>query len=90
MWGYENFCLGIGWWWIIPVAMIVMCALCVLVMRRRMGCMACGPFSRTAKDSFWNGRSETAKDILDKRYAAGEIGKEEYEEKKRDIERTEG
>ncbi len=88
MWGYENVCFDLGWWWIIPVAMIVMCAICLFMMRRRMGCMACGPFYRCGSDSFRHGPSGTAQDILDKRYAVGEIGKEEYEEKKRDIERT--
>lgn len=70
--------------------MIIMFALCFFMMRGRMGCMACGPFSRTSRDSFSIGRSETAREILDKRYARGEIGQEEYDEKKRDIERTEG
>lgn len=31
-------------------------------------------------------RGETALDILKKRYARGEIGKEEFEQKKRDLE----
>jgi len=89
MWAYDSFCLGFGWWWIVPVAMIIMFALCFFMMRGRMGCMACGPFSRTSRNSFWNRRSESAREILDKRYAGGEIAKEEYEEKKRDMERTE-
>jgi putative membrane protein len=82
MWGYENFGLGFGWWWIISAAMIIMFALCFFMMRRRGRFMACGPFSRMSSDAFWNGSSESAKEILDKRYAKGEIGKEEYEEKK--------
>jgi len=90
MWGYDGFCFGFGWWWIIPIAMIIMFALCFFMMRGRTGCMVCGPFSRTSRDSFRNGRSEPAREILDERYARGEIGKEEYEEKKRDIARTEG
>jgi putative membrane protein len=88
MWGYESFCCGFGWWWIIPVAMIIMMALCFFMMRGRMGWMMCGPSSRTFSDSFGSGRSESAREILDKRYARGEIGKEEYEERKKDIERT--
>ncbi len=54
-----------------------------------MGCMVCGPSSRTSGDSSWSRRADSARDVLDKRYARGEIGKEEYEEKKRDMERTE-
>ena len=54
-----------------------------------MGWMMCGPSSRTCRDSSWNGRSDSAREILDKRDARGEIGKEEYEEKKKDMERTE-
>ena len=87
---YDGLCCGFVWWWIIPVAMIVMVAFCCFMMRRRMGCMARGPFFRTSDDGVRDGRSESAREILDKRYAGGEIGKEEYEEKKRDLERSEG
>ncbi len=69
--------------------MIIMMALCFFMMRGRMGWMMCGPVSRASGESFGSGRFESARDILDKRYARGEIGKEEYEEKKRDMERTE-
>jgi len=47
--------------------------------------MMCGHSSLTSSGSAWNGRSESAREILDKRYARGEIGKEEYEERKKDI-----
>lgn len=90
MWGYEGFCCGFGWWWVFPIAMIIMCALCLVVMRWRRGFMMCGPFSRGAGDQFWKGRAESASEILDRRYAQGEIGKDEYEEKRRDIGRTGG
>ena len=72
------------------MAMIVMCALCFFMMRRRMGCMPCGPFYRSYGDSGRQRDLETPMQILDKRYAGGEIGKDEYEDKKRDLERTQG
>ena len=85
MWGYEGFCCGFGWWWVIPIAIIVIMALCFFMMRRHMGCVMCGPSFR-AGDQLERPSPESARDILDKRYARGEIGKEEYEQKKKDIE----
>jgi putative membrane protein len=85
MWGYEGFCCGFGWWWVIPIAIIVMMALCFFMMRRHMGCVTCGPSFR-AGDQLGRPSPESAREILDKRYARGEIGKEEYEQKKKDIE----
>jgi uncharacterized membrane protein len=47
----------------------------------------CGPSSRISDDSSWTGGAESVRDILDKRYARGEIGKTEYEQKEKEIER---
>jgi putative membrane protein len=74
MFAYGGFWNGFSWWWLIPLAMMI---LCCLMMRGRMNCMMGGRKSGHV--------SESAGEILDKRYALGEIGKEEYEEKKRDI-----
>jgi putative membrane protein len=81
--GYETFWAGLELWWILPVAMIV---LCVFMIRGRMGCMTCWPSSRRSTDTHAIGSSESAEEILDKRYALGEISKEEYEDKRKDIE----
>ncbi len=70
--------------------MFIMFVLCFFMMRGRRGATVCGPSSGAAGDSFWKGRPESAGEILDKRYARGEIGKEEYEDKKKDMGRTEG
>jgi uncharacterized membrane protein len=87
MTGYEAFWAGFGWWWIFPIAMIV---LCVFMMRGRTGCMTgwstCGSATTTPAIV----PSDSAREILDKRYVLGEISKEEYEEKKMDMGQTDG
>ena len=79
--GYESFEFW-DWWWIFPVAMMV---LCFFMMRGRTCCMMGGHDDQDATDLHRRASSDSAKEILDKRYALGELGKEEYEEKKKDI-----
>ena len=74
MFAYGGFWNGFHWWWVIPVAMMI---LCFFMMSRRRGCMT--GWSKSHHDG------ESAREILDKRYARGEIGKEEYEQKRKDI-----
>ncbi len=75
---------GFTFWWIIP---LVMMFLCFLMMRRRPGSMMCG-FGRHPLGSRNAGSSESALDILNKRYALGEIDKTEYDEKKKSLMET--
>jgi uncharacterized membrane protein len=85
MTGYEAFWADIGWWWIVPIAMIV---LCVFMMRGRMGCMTCWSTFRRSTSTHAIAPSDSAGEILEKRYVLGEINKEEYEEKRRGIDQT--
>jgi putative membrane protein len=72
-WGY-----GMGWW-IFPLVMIVvMIILCFLFLGRRGGRSSWCGFGEQ-KDT------ETPLDILKKRYAKGEISKEEFEAIKKDL-----
>jgi putative membrane protein len=74
-------CSDFGYWWIFPLLMIV---LCIFLMRGRMGSMMCGQGHR-GKDRHGEDAGGSALDILKKRYARGEIGEQEYEEKKRTL-----
>lgn len=68
-------------WWMAPIFMMIFC---FFMMRGKRGGMMCG-FGRCGIDNPPSGGTETAREILDKRYAAGEINKDEYEEKKMTI-----
>ncbi len=79
---------GFGYWWIFPIIMISMIALCFIMMRGmmrgHMSSVMCGPGSRE-KESRGEEAGASALDILNKRYARGEVDKQEYDEKKRTI-----
>jgi putative membrane protein len=86
---------GHAFWWIFPLMFFVlMIVFCFLFMRRGgMGCMwrdwmIDRPEYRETTQQSRGEKSETALEILDKRYARGEIEKQEYEEKKAAITRT--
>jgi uncharacterized membrane protein len=72
MWDWEL-------WWLFPLIMIIICFLMM-----RGGFRICGHGSHE-KGSH---SSESAKEILDRRYVSGEIDKTEYEEKTRDLNRN--
>lgn len=80
---FESEFFNSSLWWIFPLVMI---ALCFFMMRGRKGSMMCGSGSRDAEGDRIDA-SDSAMDILDKRYALGEINKEEYEEKRNAITR---
>lgn len=63
-----------GYWWIFPLVMIVFCIFFMRMRRGRRG-MICGC-------CFPSDSPESAMEILDKRYARGDIDQREYEERK--------
>ena len=69
---------GFGWGWFMPVLMILFWGLVV------WGIVALvrGASSGNTASS---GQAESAVEVLKKRYARGEINKEEFEEKKKDL-----
>lgn len=67
-----------SFWWIVPIFMMI---LCFFMMRGRRGSRMCG-FGPRDIDNHQTKGSDSAIGILDKRYASGEINKEEYQERK--------
>jgi putative membrane protein len=73
-WGY-----GIGWFgWIITVVFWIAVIVGIVLLIRWM-------IVSTKTTGHGPGSGESALEILKKRYARGEIDKEEFEEKKRDL-----
>ncbi len=79
---YGPHCFGSSWMWIMPVVCLVVMALVAVIVFfvLRHGC--CGRYEgfRPPQDA-----PESALDILKKRYASGEITKEQFEQIKRDL-----
>lgn len=70
-----------SFWWVLPLLLMI---LCCLGWRGRRKSGICG-FRSWGTDSRDILPTDSAIDILDKRYAHGEIGRKEYEERKRSI-----
>ncbi len=77
-WGMMG---GFGWWWFMPIFMVLFWGLVI------WGIVALvrGLSGSRGSDS-GSGRPDSALEVLKKRYARGEINREEYEEKKKDLE----
>jgi len=70
-WGWGH---GFGWMWFFPLVFLAVCLLFMSGMFFRKGRMGPG------------GGEESARAILDRRYAKGEINKQQYEEMKHALE----
>ncbi len=73
MMGGGRWGFGMGLWWLFWIALLVLVVVAIWRLLQRGG----GGAERRS--------GESALEILEQRYARGEIDREEYEEKKRDL-----
>lgn len=71
-WGNHGWGMGFGWFFMAAFWILVVLGIIYLI-------------KVIAGDARKGEREETALDILKKRYARGEVNKEEFEEKKKDL-----
>lgn len=79
MWGYDG---GYSWWWwgFGALHMLLYWGVLILAIALLIKWLFVKPWRPDGP------HVQTALDILKERYARGEIGKDEYEQKKRDLE----
>lgn len=84
MWGYSGSC-GAGWWWGFGlVHMLLYWGVVIFVIALLVKWLV-GSWSQSEQHSGNRYPSHRAMNLLKERYARGEIGKEEFEQKKRDL-----
>ncbi len=66
-----------AWFYVIPIVILVMLVACVLCARKCMRQMGTG--------GCCSPRQETPLDVLKRRYASGEVSKEQFEALKKDL-----
>lgn len=73
---------GWGMWWIFPLITLLVIAGCIAMI---LHIRSSGGAGRHHPDSSWGDPTRSALQILNERFARGEIRREEYEERKRAI-----
>jgi len=71
-WGWQ----GMGFGWVFPFILLIVLIVVVVLLVRGSG------YGRSQDGG---GHRETAREILDRRYASGELTREQYEEMKRTL-----
>lgn len=85
MWMDSGFGMGMGWAWLFLALLVVGVVLLVVVLVRTLSGGSGGGDKRPPDSDH-----RRALDLLDERYARGEIGTEEYEERRRNLGRNPG
>jgi len=84
-WGWPS-----GVWWIVPVLCLLLMVgmiVAMVLLARRGGC-ACGPMWRPTSAGPHAG--DTPRQILDRRLAAGELSRDQYDGIRKDLETAGG